>query len=54
MKTARHPHIEWREMVAAGNIYWHYYEDVTARRVWKTLQEHLPALQVAIEQELAT
>ncbi len=50
---ARHHHIEWREMAAAGNFYRHNYEDVTARRVWKTVQDHLPALRTAIEQELA-
>jgi uncharacterized protein with HEPN domain len=49
---ARHPRIEWREMAAAGNVYRHNYEDVTVRQVWKTLQEHLPALRAAIEQEL--
>jgi uncharacterized protein with HEPN domain len=49
----RHQHIEWREMAAAGNIYRHNYEDVTARRVWKTVQDHLPALRAVIEQELA-
>jgi uncharacterized protein with HEPN domain len=50
---ARHRHIEWREMAAAGNFYRHNYEDVTARRVWKTVQDHLPKLRAAIEQELA-
>jgi uncharacterized protein with HEPN domain len=51
---ARHQHIEWREMAAAGNFYRHNYEDVTARRVWKTVQDHLPVLRAAIEQELAS
>ena len=37
---ARHPDIPWRDMAAAGNFYRHNYEDVTPRRVWKTLQEH--------------
>ena len=50
---ARHPHIAWREMAAAGNFYRHEYEDVSARRVWNTLRDHLPALRAAIEQELA-
>jgi uncharacterized protein with HEPN domain len=49
----RHPHIEWRERTAAGNVYRHNYEDVTARRIWKTLQDHLTPLRIAIEQELA-
>ena len=43
-----------REMAAAVNIYRHNYEDVTARRVWKTLQEHLVPLRIAVEQELAS
>jgi Protein of unknown function DUF86 len=34
---ARHPDIPWREMAAAGNFYRHNYEDVTPRRVCKTL-----------------
>jgi uncharacterized protein with HEPN domain len=50
---ARHSQIEWREMAAAGNVYRRNYEDVTARRVWNTLQVHLPRLRTAIEQELA-
>lgn len=49
----RHPAIEWREMAASGNIYRHEYEDVAARRVWDTVQNHLPPLQAVIEQELA-
>jgi uncharacterized protein with HEPN domain len=50
---ARHPHIPWRDMAAAGNFYRHNYEDVTPRRVWTTMQEHLPPLRVVIEKELA-
>jgi uncharacterized protein with HEPN domain len=34
---ARNPDIPWREMAAAGNFYRHNYEDVTPRRVWKTV-----------------
>jgi uncharacterized protein with HEPN domain len=49
----RHPDIPWREMAAAGNFYRHNYEDVTPRRVWQTLREHLPPLRTAINQKLA-
>ena len=49
---ARHPHIPWQEMAAAGNFYRHQYEDVLPRRVWKTLQEDLPPLRSVLEQEL--
>src|SRR5260370_40088162 len=51
---ARHPGIPWREMAAAGNFYRHNYEDVTPRRVWKTLQEGLSPLRAVIEQELGS
>jgi uncharacterized protein with HEPN domain len=50
---ARHPSIEWREMAAAGNIYRHEYEDVAARRIWRTLTVNVPLLRVVIETELA-
>jgi uncharacterized protein with HEPN domain len=49
---ARHPHISWRQMAAAGNVYRHEYEDVLARLVWQTLTDHLPPLRAAIEAEL--
>jgi uncharacterized protein with HEPN domain len=39
---ARNAGIPWREMAAGGNFYRHNYEDVTARRVWRTLFEDLP------------
>jgi uncharacterized protein with HEPN domain len=51
---ARHTNVEWREMAAAGNVYRHSYEDVTARRVWKTLHDHLPALRTVVEEELGS
>ena len=53
LKT-RHPSIEWREMAAAGNIYRHEYEDVAARRVWRTVTVSLPPLRIVIEQELSS
>jgi uncharacterized protein with HEPN domain len=49
---ARHAGIPWREMAAAGNFYRHNYEDVTPRRVWKTLHEDLPPLRASVDQEL--
>jgi uncharacterized protein with HEPN domain len=48
----RHADIPWKEMAAAGNFYRHNYEDVTARRVWKTLTEDLPPLRAAMDEEL--
>ena len=49
---ARHPSIAWREMAAAGNIYRHEYEDVAARRVWRTLTISLPPLRDVVGREL--
>jgi uncharacterized protein with HEPN domain len=49
---ARHAGIPWREGAAAGNFYRHNYEDVTPRRVWKTLIQDLPPLRIALDQEL--
>jgi uncharacterized protein with HEPN domain len=51
--NARHPHMPWREMAAAGNFYRHEHEDVRPHRVWKTLHQDLPPLRAVIEQELA-
>ena len=48
----RHTDIPWAEMAAAGNVYRHEYEDVAQHRVWGTLQERLPPLLAAIEEEL--
>jgi uncharacterized protein with HEPN domain len=50
---ARHPSVAWKNMTGAGNVYRHDYEDVAASFVWVVLQDHLPPLRAAIEQELA-
>ncbi|HLY06520.1 MAG TPA: HepT-like ribonuclease domain-containing protein [Rhizomicrobium sp.] len=52
--TARHPTIAWRQMAAAGNVYRHDYEDVSAIFVWETVAVALPRLREAVEQELPT
>jgi len=49
----RHPHISWRQMAAAGNVYRHDYEDVVAQFVWDTVQRALPALKTVVEEEIA-
>jgi uncharacterized protein with HEPN domain len=41
---ARNPSIAWKNMVGAGNVYRHDYEDVTASFVWVVLQDHLPPM----------
>jgi uncharacterized protein with HEPN domain len=50
---ARHPQIEWKQMAAAGNVYRHDYEDVSARFVWNTVQDALPSLRTVVEEELS-
>ncbi len=50
---ARHPHIPWRQVSGAGNIYRHNYEDVVHRLVWATVHGSLPALRVVAEAELS-
>ena len=40
-------------MAAAGNIYRHEYEDVAARRIWRTLTVSLPPLRDVVAHELA-
>jgi uncharacterized protein with HEPN domain len=48
----RHPHIAWREMVGAGNVYRHGYDDVAARRIWETVRLALPPLRKVIDEEI--
>ncbi|KJC54846.1 hypothetical protein UB31_04355 [Bradyrhizobium sp. LTSP849] len=50
---ARHPAIAWKQMAAAGNVYRHNYEDVAAHLVWETVQQALPPLRTAVEEEIA-
>ena len=50
---ARYPEISWRQMVGAGNVYRHDYEDVVAQFIWDTVEHALPPLKVAIEKEIA-
>jgi len=49
---ARHPSIPWKDIAAAGNVYRHEYEDVTAKIVWDTVQLALPPLRQTIAAEL--
>ena len=48
----RHGHLPWRQIAAAGNVYRHDYQNVTADFVWVTLHRSLPALLLAVEAEL--
>jgi uncharacterized protein with HEPN domain len=48
----RHPHIAWRDIRDAGNIYRHDYDGVQERIVMATVRRSLPELLEAIEKEL--
>jgi uncharacterized protein with HEPN domain len=48
----RHPDIEWDQVAAAGNFYRHIYQDVRDDIIWKTVQQSLGPLLVAMEAEL--
>ncbi|MGU3541212.1 HepT-like ribonuclease domain-containing protein, partial [Methylobacterium sp. A54F] len=41
---ARHPHIPWRDVADAGNLYRHSYHRVALDIVWKTV--HDPLLEI--------
>ena len=49
----RQPHIAWRDMAGAGNIYRHDYEDVAAKLVWETVQLALPPLRDVVDREIS-
>lgn len=48
----RHPHIRWRGMAGAGNVYRHEYERILDRAVWDTTQESLEPLLEVVEEAL--
>jgi len=46
---ARHPHMPWRAIRDAGNLYRHRYDNVAASLVWRTAREDLhDLLEVAV------
>ena len=49
---SRHRNVPWRDIADAGNVYRHGYESVDPRRVWDTIIEALPVLEVAVRTEL--
>ena len=48
----RHPHIAWRDMRDAGNIYRHDYDGVQERLVLETVRRALPDLEAVVRSEL--
>ncbi len=50
---ARHSHIDWPAVAAAGNVYRHEYEAVEESLVWHTIQNDLNGLRDLAQIELA-
>jgi uncharacterized protein with HEPN domain len=50
---SRHPHIRWRGMAGAGNVYGHEYERVLDRAIWDTVHESLGPLLAVVEMNSA-
>lgn len=48
----RHPHIAWRQIANAGNVYRHEYDIVSPGMIWRTVQEDLPDLLIVCRAEL--
>jgi uncharacterized protein with HEPN domain len=49
---ARHAHVPWRAMAAAGNMYRHEYDNLTPDLVWRTVRHSLPEIIAFAEAEL--
>ena len=49
----RHPGQPWQQIMGAGNVFRHDYQNVTAVLVWRTVRNALPSLLAVIERELA-
>ncbi len=48
----RHPEIRWRAIYGFRNIAAHAYLDLRLDQVWEIVEVHLPALKVAVDEEL--
>lgn len=48
----RHPHIPWRQIADAGNVYRHTYKNVTAEMVWRVARHRMSDLIVVCQVEL--
>ena len=49
----RHPHIPWRDIADAGNVYRHSYESVAPRLVWRTVIERMSEILTMCRAELS-
>ena len=49
----RHKELPWREIMDAGNVYRHRYDNVEEQMVWDTVHRDLPPVLTVVESELA-
>ena len=49
---SRHPHIPWREIAGAGNLYRHDYDNISPTIVWVTVRDALRPLEVVVLAEI--
>ncbi|WP_430913145.1 HepT-like ribonuclease domain-containing protein [Methylobacterium sp. sgz302541] len=49
----RHPHIPWRQIADAGNVYRHRYENVSPLLIWRTVEERMAEILAVCRAELA-
>ncbi len=48
----RHPHIPWRQIADAGNVYRHRYKSVSAALIWRTVHDRMADIVVLCRTEL--
>jgi uncharacterized protein with HEPN domain len=48
----RHPHLPWRAIMGAGNVYRHDYDNVASDYVWRTVNKSLAPLLAAVLAEI--
>ncbi len=49
-----YPHVPWRQMADAGNVYRHRYDNISARLVWRTILDRLPDVIAVCQAELTS
>lgn len=49
----RHPSVPWKQAAGMRDFLIHVYFGVNLERVWRTVQQDLPALKAVVEAELA-
>ena len=48
----RHTNVQWQRLASVENILRHKYGALSPERLWRFLDEHVPHLRAAVEQEL--